>query len=369
MPSGLAAALDPLLPFAKVLDPVLDPLTIRATRASQRFWQGPPFRALHSAARERALGDVLSRFGEQAAELGPRVRARDASAIALFDGLVARATTELRGDAESRGARTRFERVAHVIDRALYANTPEWLDDPGFDETLRIRTLDRLDRLNEAIGNYDAFFAAIAPMVERARAAGVERPTIVDLASGHAMFAVALALRFGAREGKVRVIATDLAPEYLAIGRTHARKLAMHEDAIDFLAQDALDLRDLPAKVGPIDIVCCTQTIHHFPAGMVSRMLAEAASVARHGAVIVDGERNPFALVMVTALSAALGRGSVPFLHDSFVSMRRMYTEQELALMASLAPKNGEAERMPTRIIERGWLGPGQIYARITDRR
>jgi SAM-dependent methyltransferase len=354
---------DPLLPLAPVLDPIFDPLTIRATRAIQKVLKGPPLRAEHARSRERALIDVVAKYAPQIAAVTDAVLARDEAAIATFDATIARAAEELRGEAEERAAQSRFERFAHAVDRVVHKNSAEWLDDPAFDETLRVRTLERLDRMNEAIGAYDAFFAAIEPSIDRARSAGVDRPIIVDLASGHAMFAVALALRFGAREAKVRVIATDLAPEYLEIGRARAKKLAMNDDMISFMQQDALDLRDLPARVGAsIDVVTCTQTIHHFAPGMVSRLFAEASAAARHGAILVDGERNPFALAMITGVSVALGRGSVPFLHDAFVSMRRMYTEQELALFAMLAP--GSRCGMPRGPIERGWVSPGHVYVR-----
>lgn len=356
------ALLDPMLSLAPVLDPVLDPLTVRAARALKEWLGDPPGRHAHAKARERVLEDVLARRGDEIRALGPAVRRRDASAIARFDAAIASALSELRGEAEERLAATPFERRMHSLDRVIYANTPEWLDDASFDQRLRVRTLDRLDRLNEALGTYDAFFTAIAPAIERAHAAGVARPTIVDLASGHAMFAVALALRFGAREGRVRVVATDLAPEYLEIGRARAKSLALDESALSFMTHDALDLRDLPEKVGAsIDVVTCTQTLHHFPPGMVARLFAEASASAKYGAVLVDGERNPIALASVGGLAVALGRGSVPFLHDSVVSVRRMFTEQELALVAMLAP-HGENE--PERRIERGWLAPGHVFVR-----
>jgi Fe-S-cluster formation regulator IscX/YfhJ len=155
--------LDPLLPLAPVLDPVLDPLTIRATRAVQRVLRGPPFRAEHARSRERALAEVLERYLPEAAPLGPRVRRRDREAILHFESIVERAILDLRGHAERRAAVTRFERAAHAVDRVVYKNTPEWLDDPSFDERLRVRTLERLDRMNEGIGAYDAFFTAIEP--------------------------------------------------------------------------------------------------------------------------------------------------------------------------------------------------------------
>jgi SAM-dependent methyltransferase len=351
------ALLDPMLPLAPALDPVLDPLAIRATRALVSWVGTPPGRHAHARARERVLEDVRARYGEAVAALGPGVLARDADATARFDAAVEAALAEQRGEAEARLARSGFERAAHALDRLVHEDRAEWLDDPAFDRALRVRTLDRLDRLNEGLGTYDAFFAAIAPAIARARARGVPQPTVVDLASGHAMFAVALALRFGAREGRVRVVATDLVPEYLELGRARARALAIPDDALSFLPHDALDLRDLPQKVGhPIDVVTCTQSLHHFPPGMVARLFAEAASAARHGAVLVDGERNPLALVAVTGLAAAIGRGSLPFVHDSFVSIRRMFTEQELALVAALAPQ--------PHPIERGFLSPGHVFVR-----
>jgi 2-polyprenyl-3-methyl-5-hydroxy-6-metoxy-1,4-benzoquinol methylase len=351
--------LDPLLPLAPVLDPVLDPLTIRATRAIKRVLVGPPFRDAQSESRERALADVLSRFLPRFRALEARVREKEPQAIAAYDALVKSGLEELRGEAESRASVTGLQRAAHAVDRVLHADREEWLDDPSFDHRLRMRTIERLDRLNEAIGSYEAFFDVIEPLVERARASGVERPTIVDLASGHAMFPVALALRFGAREGRVRVIATDLLGEYLEVGKAQARKLALD---VEFFEQDALDLRDLTEKTGgPVDVVTCTQTLHHFPPGMIGRVFAGALEIARHGVALVDGERNPFALALIATVSAALGRGSVPFLHDSIASMRRMLTEQELAFCAAVAPlRNDQGERS----VERGWLPPGHVWVR-----
>jgi ubiquinone/menaquinone biosynthesis C-methylase UbiE len=352
--------LDPLLPLAGVLDPVLDPLTIRITRALTNWWKGPPLRAAQVRAREEALDRVAAAYAPQLQPLIDGVRARNRQAIDRYDALLAEAVTELRTKAEARAARDVQQRIAHGVDRVLYSNREEWLDDPSFDGRLRVRTLERLDRMNEAIGSYDAFMSVIAPMVERAREAGVSRPVVVDLASGHAMFAVLLALQLGAREGKVRVVATDLVPDYLDIGRAQARRFGMGDDAISFVVQDALDLTTLEHNVGSaVDVVCCTQSVHHFPPGFVARMLGEAATVARHGAIVVDGERNPFALVLVALVGSVLARGSLPFLHDSMVSMRRMYTEQELGLMGRLAPGRDGSVGLANR---HGWLNPGHVW-------
>ena len=346
--------LDPLLPLADVLDPVLDPLTVRAVRPILRIVAGPPLRAQRAALRERALPDAIARWS-------PRIDALAGGSVSEYDATVGAAVADLRGDAEAKVVEGSIERAAHAFDRAWYANDPEWIDDPHLPRDVRVRALDRLDRLNETIGAYEAFFAAIEPLVEQARRSGVECPTIVDLCSGHAMFAVAMALRFGAREGRCRVVATDLVPEYLGIGEAHARRLFLTESALAFVPHDALDLASLPAKIGgPIDVVTCTQSIHHFPPGFVARMLGAGASAARGGAVLVDGERNAVAGVTITLLSAFIGRLGMPIVHDSFVSLRRMYTEQELALIAALA-RDDEGRSLD---VERGWLSPGHVFVR-----
>jgi SAM-dependent methyltransferase len=352
--------LDPLLGLAPALDPILDPLTVRATRALMRVWSGPPMRGAYGALRERALEAVRARFEPAARALAADVIARDGGAIAGFDALVAQALHDLRTTAADEAARSPAQRALQRLDRALYANRHEWLDDPAFDEQLRVRTLDRLDRMNEAIGSYDAFFAVIEPAVEAARAAGVARPVVVDLASGHGVFAVELALRLGAREGSARVLATDLRTAYLEIGRARADALAIPAANMGFFAQDALDLRDLSAKVGgEVDVIVCTQSIHHFPPGFVARMLSEASRVARFGVVLVDGERNPFSLAGVALIASMVARGGVPFLHDALVSIRRMFTEQELALIAHLAPE------VAGHRLERGWAAPGHAWLRV----
>jgi SAM-dependent methyltransferase len=354
---------DPLLPLAPLLDPLLDPPMVAATRRLRQIWQGPPLRARNAELRERALERSADANVESARALWPAVRRREPAAVRAYDALVARAVSELRNQVEAEVARGAFDRAAHLLDRLMYRDVAEWLDDRSFDTELRVRALDRLDRMNEAIGSYDAFVSVIVPRVERARAAGVACPVVVDLASGHGGFALELAKRLGAADGRARVIATDLLDEYLDIGRANARREGMPEHALSFMVQDALDLRGLEEKVGaPIDVVICTQTIHHFPPGFVSRMLAEAASVARHGAVIVDGERNLFALLLVAAVVTAIGRGGLTVLHDAVVSMRRMYTEQELALLALLSPPGADGAR-PT--MSRGWVQPGHAWVEL----
>jgi ubiquinone/menaquinone biosynthesis C-methylase UbiE len=148
--------------------------------------------------------------------------------------------------------------------------------------------------------------------------------------------------------------ASDLREEYLEIGRAAARRKSLD---VTFLMQDALDLSALAER--GVDVILCTQALHHFPPGMIARMMGEAARAARFGVCIVDGERSWTTLGLVGLVGALYGR-TYTFYHDAVTSIRRMYYEEELSLIAQLAPG------MPEVRVETGIVAPSHVYVRMT---
>jgi ubiquinone/menaquinone biosynthesis C-methylase UbiE len=143
---------------------------------------------------------------------------------------------------------------------------------------------------------------------------------------------------------RVEVTASDIRDEYLELGR---RRMRGRAERVRFALQDATDLRNL----GDVDILLCTQSLHHFPPGMVARMVGEAARAARAGAVFVDGERSIESLLLAVPVLFAYGR-TWPVVHDAVVSLRRMLSAEEMRLVAALAPGvpahvRVEVERLP----------------------
>lgn len=327
-------------PLTRAIDPHLE----RLARLSNRIELRDPVRWRLAEHRRATMQEVASRLGPRARELEAGVVAHDARSIEAYDALVAGALHAMRG------RRPKGRSLLGALDRALYANHDELLDDPSFPERERVYVLERLDRMNELLGSYDAFVSLTMPFIERARARD-GRAKVHDLAAGHGGFALVLKGRLG---DAASVTASDLKEEYLALGRRAAQKKGLD---VAFVAQDALSLANL-AREG-VDVLTCTQSLHHFPPGMIARMIGEASRVAREGLVFIDAERSLTAIALLAPFVVLWGR-SYAFVHDSLVSLRRMYYEEELALLAALAPGLPSGAR-----VETGFAHPGFAYLRI----
>jgi hypothetical protein len=81
---------------------------------------------------------------------------------------------------------------------------------------------------------------------------------------------------------------------------------------------------------------------------------------AKTGACLIDGERSFLMCGLVAIATSLYGRSYVLF-HDGVVSLRRMYYEEELGLLAALAPGLPPAAR-----IETGAFLPAHAFVRVT---
>jgi 2-polyprenyl-3-methyl-5-hydroxy-6-metoxy-1,4-benzoquinol methylase len=305
--------------------------------------------------RKEAMRRAAEVVAERAAAIEKDVIARDPGAASRFDALVAEAVGTMRsihpGGADAEGAAPLVSALS-MIERRLYRDAPEWLDDPSFPEDERTLALDRLDLVNRALGSYDAFTAILMPLIEAAERAGRSPVRVHDLASGHAGFAVLLKQVLGDR---VVVEASDIKPEYLEIGRARAAALGV---AVDFFTEDALAMDGIRER--GVDIVVCTQAIHHFPPGMVARVIGEASRAVKVGACFIDGERSWILLGAFIPAATLISRNRT-LVHDGIVSLRRMYYREELDLLGALAPGVPEGVR-----VEVGSSPPAHIYLRLT---
>lgn len=292
------------------------------------------------------------RFHPGLEPLHAKILERDSEAIARFDALIADAVAAMRAERPNDGVREGlFDPLPFLsmIDRFLYRDDPEWLDDPNFPEHKRTELLDRLDVLNHALGTYDAFINKLRPLVDEVSAKNASKSVrIHDLASGHAGFALRIKQEFGER---VVVEASDIRPEYLEMGRRRAQEMGL---GLEFFVEDALSMDGVRER--GVDIVTCTQSIHHFPPGMVARMIGEASRAASHALLFIDGERSLLGLSMFLPAGIFVGR-NLGLLRDGIVSLRRMYYKEELALLAALAPGVPEGARCITET-----MGPAHGY-------
>ncbi len=300
--------------------------------------------------RRNALESVLERHRGRAAALAGPLREGGPEARSALADLAERALGEFRAAVTTVASRRGITRATEALDRAWRTDAPELMDDPTLAPARRTRIIGALDRWNRLIDSYGAFLDTLRPLLRH------DGPTrILDLAAGHGGFALALA-RSARREGlALDVTATDLRQEYLDVGQAHADRLGLD---VTFRVQDALDLSDLGADAA--DLIISTQAIHHFPPGLVAVMFEAAARAATRGVVFIDGCRSAWASAPLATVGA-LYLGSLDFVHDGVLSLRRFFVPEELELLARIGPWGDGARAR--------WTRPGHCLLTLDKRR
>jgi SAM-dependent methyltransferase len=162
-------------------------------------------------------------------------------------------------------------------------------------------------------------------------------PSILDVATGGADLPRTLG-RWSRREGReLTLLASDLSAEVLGITRTETR-----HTAILLVQSDALAL---PFADNGVDIVTCTQALHHFSRDAAVGLLRELARVARIGVIVNDLRRSYLAYWGARLL--AYGPVSPLSRHDGPLSVLRAYTPAEVSALVQDAALPARVRRQP----------------------
>jgi SAM-dependent methyltransferase len=249
------------------------------------------------------------------------------------------ALLERRVDAQMRSVRSERQRIAarrgrlwalaEATDRRTRTDAMERFDDPDLSDDRRVKLATDLHRFNQITQAYWRFLRVLRPIVAAVRPAG--RPVrILELASGSGGFARALAARASAAGLEVEVRGSDVQPSQVAAANQVAERTG---SPVRFAVLDAFQLDKVPA--GQADIVFIALAVHHFTPGQLARMVRGATRLATHAVVLVDGHRSAFLCGFVPGL--ALFSGNPDFVHDGFVTARKLYSLPELCMVARLA--------------------------------
>jgi SAM-dependent methyltransferase len=190
----------------------------------------------------------------------------------------------------------------------------EFLDEAGVPADVRLRSLRDVARSNRIFGG----LRAVLLEVDRALPCiGGNGGTLLDVGTGVGDVpagAAALARRRGVR---LATIGLDLAPELARASR--ARTTAA-------VCGDAFRL---PFRDRSVDVVTCSQLLHHFlePEGRL--LLAELQRVARHRVIVSDLRRSWLAAGGFWLAAFPLGFHAVTR-HDGPLSVLRGFTAAEL---------------------------------------
>lgn len=190
----------------------------------------------------------------------------------------------------------------------------EILDDPATDPALRLRSIRDVVRSNALLGGTRAVLAELARILPTLGA----RATLLDVGTGLAD----IPRRAGAHAERRGVVLTT-------IGLDEAESL-LSAVANDLDGRVRGDVRRLPFADGAIEVVTCSQLLHHFDEAEIPSVLRELDRVASGHVVVSDLRRSWLGACGFWLVSWPLRFHRVTR-HDGFVSVLRGFTAEELA--------------------------------------
>jgi SAM-dependent methyltransferase len=187
----------------------------------------------------------------------------------------------------------------------------ELLDDPTIDPAIRERSIGDVTRANRWLGGLRA-----ASIEARAVLRDRESATVLDVGTGLADIPARVASDASAGCSLV------------TIGVDEARSLLVAAGSRMSFGVCANALR-LPFRDRSVDVVLCSQVLHHFENADAERLVREMNRVARVAVIISDLRRSWIAAAGFWLVSFPMGFHRVTR-HDGTVSVLRGFTSAEL---------------------------------------
>ena len=199
----------------------------------------------------------------------------------------------------------------------------EYLDDPAIDGAIVVRSLHDVARANTLFGGRRAVLRALDEILPALAVRGTDA-TLLDVGTGMGDIPFH-ARRLAARRGvRLDTIGVELSEPLARASRARVG----HAVLADGFA--------LPFTDGGIDVVTCSQLLHHFAEPDAERLLRELTRVARVRVIVGDLRRSWLAAGGFWLASWALRFHAVTR-HDGVLSVLRGFTRAELTDLARAA--------------------------------
>ena len=190
----------------------------------------------------------------------------------------------------------------------------EHLDNPDTTPALRERSLRDVRRANTVLGGANAVLAEVRRMLPSLPA----NATLLDVGTGLADIPL-----------RARTLAARRGIRLYTIGLDEAASLAaVSAELLD--GSVCGDARRLPFATASIDVVTCSQVLHHFENHDIVQVLREMNRVARHAVIVSDLRRSWFAASGFWLVTWLLGFHPVSR-HDGVVSVLRGFTSGDMS--------------------------------------
>lgn len=209
------------------------------------------------------------------------------------------------------------------LSRRLEAR--ELMDSGGLPEAELARALRFLEACNRWLGGWAVLEASLRAW-SRSWEPG-ETITLLDVGTGAGDLPRRAQEWARERGFELRATGIDSDPEVFAL----ARRACAGSD-VELIESG---LAEFAASGRRFDYVCASLVLHHVPEAQTEDALRACASLARRGLLISDLRRCAAGYLGVSALTAFLGDRVTR--HDGPLSVRRAFTERELAELAARA--------------------------------
>jgi SAM-dependent methyltransferase len=190
----------------------------------------------------------------------------------------------------------------------------EILDDPGTDPAVRERSLRDVSRSNVLLGGTHAVLSELGRILPSLGASA----SLLDVGTGLADIPRAARERASGRGVALATFGVD-----------EAETLARVTDRV-LDGSACADARRLPFADSSVDVVICSQLLHHFTDGEIPAVLRELHRVARRRVIVSDLRRSWLAACGFWMVTWPLGFHPVTR-HDGVVSVLRGFTPAELS--------------------------------------
>lgn len=142
-------------------------------------------------------------------------------------------------------------------------------------------------------------FTVIADVVEHV-AGGREAPLLLDLGCGPG----SLSVRLAARLIDAEIVAVDMDPVLLGLGRAHHGSAARYVEAV--IGEDGWT--ETLGLARPLDAAVSTTALHYLSGRVLLRTYRQLADMLRPGGVVVNGDHFPPRSEFCSRLTAHVGR-------------------------------------------------------------
>ena len=234
------------------------------------------------------------------------------------------------------------------------ARRAELFDDPAADAATVVASLRDVARANRFLGGSAAALRRLDELL-RGVARG-DTVTLLDVGTGYGDLPRAARERASRAGIRLRPLAVERHPA-----------AARHVAAPGDLPVVVADAAALPFAPGSVDLVLCSQLLHHYRDGAVTAIIAELSRVARRGVVIAELRPHPLAALGVWLASYPLHFQPVSR-RDGVTSVLRGFTRTTLRRACADAGVAADVRSHPMFRITAAWRPDGG-HAPVTPSR